>query len=151
MPDRQNFKSIEKKLKDYKLTPQRQLILKIFLENQGDHLSAEEVFKLAQEKNHDIGLATIYRTLDLLDELNILHKLNFGDGRSRYELNKKEREHHHHHLICLECQRIIEVKDDLLHRLEQTVEVEHDFDIIDHRVQFYGYCRKCREQKASQE
>lgn len=137
----------KKKFKDYKLTPQRKLILEIFLENQDEHLSAEEVYRLIQEKGEDIGLATIYRTLDLLDELGVLHKLNFGDGKSRYEINKSEKSHHHHHLICVKCHEIMEVKDDLLQKLEETIEKEHDFEILDHRVKFYGYCPLCSENK----
>ncbi len=133
------------KFKEHKLTPQRKLILEVLLENQDSHLSAEEVFKLVQEKNDDIGLATIYRTLDLLDELEVVHKLNFGDGRSRYELNKSDKKHHHHHLICMGCNEIIEVKDDLLQKLEKTIETEHKFEILDHRVKFYGYCPSCKQ------
>ncbi|UMZ75122.1 Fur family transcriptional regulator [Natranaerofaba carboxydovora] len=133
------------KFKDYKLTPQRKRILGIFLENEDAHLSAEEVFKLIQDKKEDIGLATVYRTLDLLDELGVLHKLNFGDGRSRFELNKSEKSHHHHHLICVKCHKIIEVKDDLLQKLEATIEDEHSFEILDHRVKFYGYCPECND------
>ena len=135
----------KKNFKEYKLTPQRRLILEVFLENEDAHLSAEEVFMLIQKKDENIGLATIYRTLDLFEELEVLHKLNFGDGRSRYELNKSEKNHHHHHhLICLECNEIMEVKDDLLQKLEETIEEEHNFKILDHRVKFYGYCPCCK-------
>lgn len=134
--------------KEHKMTPQRRVVLEALLENSERHLSAEELFLLAKGKDPEIGLATIYRTLDLLEELNIVHKLNFGDGRSRYELCQLQTQHHHHHhLVCLKCNQILEVKEDLLHQLEDVVEKEHAFLIVDHRVQFYGYCLSCRQEQ----
>jgi Fur family ferric uptake transcriptional regulator len=137
---------MENLFKEYRLTPKRKLVLEIFLENKERHLSAREVFRLSREKGADIGLATIYRTLELLEELALLHKLNFGDGRSRYELIPvNDEEHHHHHLICLKCTRIFEVKDDLLQQLESVVENKYNFKIVNHNLQFLGYCSKCRQ------
>lgn len=140
---------MENHFKEYRLTPQRKLVLKIFLENKERHLSAEEVFRLSREKGEDIGLATIYRTLELLEELALLHKMNFGDGRSRYELTPSnvEQHHHHHHLVCLNCARIFEVEDDLLQQLESVVESQYRFKIVNHNLQFFGYCSKCRQQE----
>lgn len=138
------LEAYRRQFKDYKMTPQRRLILETLLENQDHHLSAEELYKLVHEKDKDVGLATIYRTLELLDELQIVQKLNFGDGRSRYELTQPHSDqHHHHHLVCLRCQQIYEVKEDLLHQLETLIEREHGFQIQDHRVSFFGYCRDC--------
>jgi Fur family ferric uptake transcriptional regulator len=127
----------------YKLTPQRQSILQV-LEDHGDsHLSAEEIYELLREESAEIGLATVYRTLDLFLELNILHKVDFDDGRSRYELAPAKC-HRHHHLVCLTCGQVIEVKEDLLNQLEETIEQENGFLVLDHAVKFYGYCRQCR-------
>ncbi|MDN5293621.1 MAG: Fur family transcriptional regulator, ferric uptake regulator [Eubacteriales bacterium] len=131
--------------KDYRLTPQRQVILKIFLDNMDRHLSAEEVYQLVKKEHPKIGLATVYRTLDLLAELDVLQKMNFGDGRSRYELSSDEDTHHHHHLICLRCQRVLEFEDDLLEELEDSIEARSGFKIVNHQVKFYGYCRDCQE------
>ncbi len=147
MKGKPTFHQIKGLFTEYKLTPQRKAVLEVFLENKDEHLSAEEVLRLSQEKNSDIGFATVYRALDLFEELDIIHKMNFGDGKSRYELNQMEREHHHHHLVCLSCHEIIEVKDDLLSKLETNIAQEHNFDIMDHRLQFYGYCHKCRDHK----
>ncbi len=135
------------KFQDYKLTHQREIILRVFIENRGHHLSAEEVLRYAQDKSQDIGFATVYRTLDLLERLTIINKVNFGDGRSRYELVQNESRHHHHHLVCLKCQRIIEVMDSLLHELEENIEQEQQFSIYDHRLEFYGYCKDCRQKE----
>ncbi|KKM12537.1 Fur family transcriptional regulator [Clostridiales bacterium PH28_bin88] len=129
--------------KEYKVTPQRQVILKAFLDNADRHLSAEELYNLVKEKHPEIGLATVYRTLDLLAELEILQKMNFDDGRSRYEFADKEL-HHHHHLICVKCGKVTEFEDDLLESLEAQIARKSGFEIMDHQLKFYGYCDKCR-------
>ena len=128
----------------YKLTPQREATVAVLLENEEDHLSAEDVYLLVKEKAPEIGLATVYRTLQLFEKLNIVYKINFDDGLSRYELNCGTENHHHHHLICLECGKVIEVKLDLLENLENEIENEGNFKIVDHNVKFYGYCNNCR-------
>ena len=74
----------------YKLTPQREATVLVLLEHEEDHLSAEDVFLLVKEKAPEIGLATVYRTLELLTDLKIVDKINFGDGVSRFDFVKKE-------------------------------------------------------------
>lgn len=127
----------------YKLTPHRKIILAVIIEHSDQHLSAEDIYGLLREKGIEIGLATIYRTLELFVELNILHKVHFDDGRSRYELTHHER-HRHHHLVCLSCGDVAEVEDDLLNKLEEIIERKHGFKVTDHTVKFYGYCNRCR-------
>ena len=72
--------------KHYKVTPQRQKILQVFAEQQEQHLSAEDVYSLLRADAPDIGLATVYRTLEMLEELGFLHRIEFGDGKSRSDL-----------------------------------------------------------------
>ncbi len=79
----------------YKLTPQREATVRVLLEHEEDHLSAEDVYLLVKEKSPEIGLATVYRTLELLTELKIVDKINFGDGVSRYDLRKEGAAHFH--------------------------------------------------------
>jgi len=129
----------------YKLTPQRKVILKALLNHSNDHLSAEELYEIVKRQNPDIGLATVYRTLDLLAELDILQKMNFGDGRSRYEFNTQDI-HHHHHLICTSCGKVTEFDDDLLESLESMIQRRTGFDINDHDLKFYGVCKDCSGQ-----
>ncbi len=132
--------------KDHKFTHQRRLILEVFEENKDEHLSADDIFNLVRKKDKEIGLATVYRSLDLLRELGLIHKGHFGDGRSRYEIALPQQDgHQHHHLVCLKCRKILEVKEDLLHQLEDLITKENKFKIVDHKLQFYGYCRDCRE------
>jgi Fur family transcriptional regulator, ferric uptake regulator len=120
----------------------------VLLENEEDHLSAEDVYLLVKEKAPEIGLATVYRTLELLSDLQIIHKLNFGDGVTRYEFRAEGAEHHHHHLICLHCGTVDEIMEDLLGPIEDRVEREHDFQIVDHRLTFHGICHRCPGQVA---
>jgi len=129
---------------EYKLTPQRQLILEVLLENEDKHLSAEDVYHLVKQKAPDVGLATVYRTLELFLEFDIIHSVNFGDGRKRYEYGKNDEGHHHHHAICLKCGKIIEINEDLLEELEKQVVRDYDFAITDHELKIFGHCKDCR-------
>lgn len=139
------YTKICERLRDnsYKLTPQRQTILKIFLENADRHLSAEDTYMLVKNDYPEIGIATVYRTLDILAELGVLLKNDFGDGRSRYEFSRKD-EHHHHHLICIHCGNVSEFDDDLLESLEAVIQKRNGFKVVDHDLKFYGYCTNCQ-------
>lgn len=134
--------------KRYKLTPQREATLKVLLEREEDHLSAEEIFLLVKEKSPEIGLATVYRTLELLTELQIVDKINFGDGVSRYDLRKEGAKHFHHHLVCIECGSVEEIMDDLLEEVEKVVETNWGFEVKDHRLTFHGICKQCQKKVA---
>ena len=95
----------------------------------------------------DIGLATVYRTVLLLEEIGIIFKLDLNDGCSRYELVHSEEVHRHHHLVCNECKAVFEVQDDLLDELEDRIENTYGFKILDHSVKFFGICSKCCEKQ----
>lgn len=128
-----------------KLTTQRRAILDVIVKNHSKHLSPEEVYDIVKVKYPEIGIATVYRTLQLLEKLNIIYRVNFDDGYNRYELNHDSENHHHHHLICLKCGKVMEVKLDLLETLENEIEKENGFKIIDHNVKFFGYCANCQK------
>lgn len=137
----------ELKGKGYKLTPQRRAVLDIIIENEGKHLTTEEIYDLVKKDCPEIGLATVYRTLQLLEEINLIFKLNLEDGKNRYELVHDEEDHHHHHLICIKCGRVIEVEGDLLEALENNIRQKYKFDITNHILKFFGYCESCREKQ----
>src|SRR3954462_6928627 len=118
----------------YKLTPQREATVRVLLENEEDHLSAEDVFMLVKDKAPEIGLATVYRTLELLSELHVVEKMNFGDGVARYDLRNDSNHHHHHHLICVQCGSVDEIMEDWLSPLEERLEQEYRFKVLDHRL-----------------
>ncbi|MCG8401945.1 MAG: transcriptional repressor [Firmicutes bacterium] len=141
---------IEEKLRahDYKMTPKREQVLKVLLENKDKHLSAEEVYNLVKLRAPDVGLATVYRTLELFSNFDIIHSMDFGDGRKRYEFSSQSMDgHRHHHLICIDCGRIIEVTEDLLEELEARVTNRYNFVISDHELKIFGWCRECKPQK----
>lgn len=129
----------------YKLTPQREATVSVLLEREEDHLSAEDVYLLVKEKSPEIGLATVYRTLELLSELKIVDKINFGDGVARYDLRKEGAKHFHHHLVCIECGSVEEIENDLLEDVERIIQKDWGFEVKDHRLTFHGICRQCQE------
>ncbi|AWI12761.1 MULTISPECIES: Fur family transcriptional regulator [Bacillaceae] len=133
----------------YKLTPQREATVRVLLENEEDHLSAEDVYLLVKEKSPEIGLATVYRTLELLTELKVVDKINFGDGVSRYDLRKEGAAHFHHHLVCIECGSVEEIQEDLLDDVEAIVEEKWNFIVKDHRLTFHGICKNCQKKGKS--
>ena len=140
-----NINELKENLKEkgYKLTPQRRAIVDIIIEKEGQHLTAEEIYDEVKKRCPDIGLATVYRTVLLLEEVNVIYKLDLNDGCSRYELVHSDEEHRHHHLVCNKCKRVYEVQDDLLEELEERIEKTYKFKILDHSVKFFGICSEC--------
>lgn len=147
MPMTFTMEDLQKRLQErqHKMTPQRRIVLQIFLDRPGEHLSAEDVHGILRSNRLEIGLATVYRSLELLNKLGLLQKMEFGDGCSRYELNTTDPSaHQHHHLICIRCNKVIEFEDDLLEALEQDIADKSGFRIVDHQVKFFGYCKECQ-------
>ena len=122
MPDNQErFKKLLKE-NGLKVTTQRITILEVLQNRPGKHMTAEEIYDCVKEQYPDIGLATVYRTIQLLSELHLIDKLNLDDGYVRYEIGKTGNPgstHHHHHLICLNCGAVSSFEDDLLDTLEK--------------------------------
>lgn len=142
-----NATDFKEKLKEKgcKLTMQRRSILDVLFEHHNDHLSTEEIYDEVKVKFPEIGLATVYRTVQLFEEMGIVDRLNFDDGCSRFELASEDTVHHHHHLICEACNRVFEVENDLLDEIEKEIENKYTFKIHDHNVMFYGICKECEE------
>ncbi|MGI5912458.1 MAG: Fur family transcriptional regulator [Syntrophomonadaceae bacterium] len=138
---------IRDKLRDsnYRITGQRSAILKVMVENREKHLSAEEVLNEARKMVPNIGIATVYRTLEKLANIEILYKTKFDGSCYRYELSD-EGIHQHHHIICLGCGRIVEMEDNFLNSLEKQLE-NHGYQVIDHELKIYAYCPTCNGQK----
>ncbi|MDP8258177.1 MAG: transcriptional repressor [Candidatus Aadella gelida] len=136
----------------YRMTIPRQIIMKV-LSGTDKHLSAEDIYMKAHKTNQDMGLTTVYRTLELLMQMGVVVKFDFGDGRARYELTEGTKSKHHHHLICTSCNRIVEYTDfmdeemEFLKRAEKGLSKKHKFDIKSHIIQFYGLCDKCKKKK----
>lgn len=142
----------EEKVKDLlrekglKITSQRLMVLNILSAHGDEHLTVEEIYDLAKEESPEIGLATIYRTVQVLLELHVIEKVTFDDGFARYELNGEETGsgHRHHHAICTQCGKVYSLETDLLDTLEKQVFESLGFEVTDHEVKLYGLCSACR-------
>ncbi|ROR30624.1 Fur family ferric uptake transcriptional regulator [Mobilisporobacter senegalensis] len=146
MPDNQEKFKILLKQNGLKVTTQRVTILEVLQDRPGEHMTVEEIYDCVKEQYPDIGLATVYRTIQLLSELHLIDKLNLDDGYVRYEIGKMgdpQRSHHHHHLICLNCGAVSSFEDDLLDTLEKRIHENAGFEVADHEVKLFGYCKDC--------
>jgi len=136
-----DFKVLLKK-NSLKFTIQREVILET-LYNSDEHLTPEGLHHLIQDKQPDLktGIATVYRTLALLEESNVVTSLSFGAQGKKYELGAKE---HHDHLICTECGKITEFVDEEIERRQHAITDELGFKMSDHSMQIYGICSECQ-------
>ena len=120
-----------------KQTRQRKVIVEQFLK-MDSHLDAEELHRLINREGHQIGLATIYRTLNLLTEAGLVEQKSFQDGRSVYEVQQPDG--HHDHLICADCGTVFEFENSEIERLQERVAAEHGFRLKSHRLDLIGSC-----------
>ena len=116
-----------------KMTGQRRVILKVLGEAE-DHPSVEDVYERAKKVDDSISIATVYRTLNLLDELDLVIRHEFQQGYSRYEVNWD----HHHHLVDLETGKVIEFQNDELEKMKVKIAKDLGYDLVDHRLELYG-------------
>jgi Fur family ferric uptake transcriptional regulator len=127
--------------RDLRMTPQRGLILDVFLKTES-HLTSEDLFNLVRRRDKSIGQATVYRTLKLLSESGIAIEVDFGDGVARFE--HKYGHDHHDHLICELCKKSIEVVDNQIEALQEKLACRHDFLLKGHKLYLFGICKECR-------
>ena len=135
--------------KGLKTTRQRNTIISVFFRLRG-HISVEELLNEVKKVNPRIGYATVYRTLHLLVESNLVEERRFGDGLARYEGHSDVE--HHDHMICLECGMISEFYNPRLEALQEKLAEENNFQIYRHRLELYGACKDtetCAKRKNS--
>ncbi len=129
-----------------KFTKQREIILQT-LYNFPNHFSPEELYTLINS-NHpklNIGIATIYRTLNLLEDSGIVTSLSFGLAGKKFELANKP---HHDHLICKKCGLIIEFEDKEIEQKQEKIAITNGFKLTGHIMQLYGICSNCQNKKS---
>ncbi|MFZ8898587.1 MAG: Fur family transcriptional regulator [Alphaproteobacteria bacterium] len=119
------------------MTDQRRIIARV-ISNAEDHPDVETVYRRATEIDPRISIATVYRSLKLFEDANILVRHDFGEGRARYE----ETGEHHEHLIDIESGEVIEFVDAELEALKERVAARLGYDLIDHRLELYGRKRR---------
>ena len=129
------------KQKGLKYTEQREIVLNVLL-NADDHLSAEDVYNEIKKAypDNNIGIATVYRALSFLEEVNLIVSIAFGTEGKKYESNAKA---HHDHLICTSCGKIIEFLDNEIEKRQDKIAKKNNFKILSHSMQLYGTCEDC--------
>lgn len=127
-----------------KITPQRRLILDIFLLEPG-HVSSEELYAKVKKRDASIGQATVYRTLKLLAGCGLAEAVSFADGITRYEPHFGV--DHHDHLICEGCGQTIEIVDPVIERRQVELAAKYGFSLARHKMDLYGQCPDCRPKK----
>jgi Fur family transcriptional regulator, ferric uptake regulator len=126
------------------VTRQRDLVAQaIFLSD--DHPSVDGIRRVLRERGEHVGVATVYRTLDVLVESGLVRAHDFGEGFRRYEPMPSQT--HHEHLICERCGRVVEFQHERLERMLPVLADEHGFQHQRHRVEIYGVCRECRQRE----
>ncbi len=122
--------------KGMKMTEQRRVIARVLSEAR-DHPDVEEVYRRAAEIDSRISIATVYRTLRLFDIANIIDRLNFGDGRARYELADGEGGHHHH-LIDMRTGQVVEFESEELENIKRRIARDLGYELVGDRLEIYG-------------
>lgn len=131
---------IEKKCAErgLRMTDQRRIIAQV-LSDADDHPDAEELYRRASEKDPNISLATVYRTVRLFADANIIETHDFRDGRARYETADAD---HHDHLIDVSSGEVIEFMDEEIEKLQHRIAEKLGYELVDHRLELYGKKKK---------
>ena len=125
-----------------KITAPRRAILAV-LADQHHPRTPREI--LAEMRLQRCDLATVYRSLHMLEKMGLVKRFDFGDGTARFELVRDD-DGHHHHLICTGCARIVEIEDCFPAELEQRIATGNGFKAISHKLEFFGVCPACQEE-----
>ncbi len=126
----------------YKLTPQRRVVIQAIASSQ-DHLTPAAIYEKVHQGHPNIGLVTIYRTIDILAKLRLICELHAGGSCHSYITSVPE---HHHHLICSSCGAVVDFSGYDLGELERKLYLETGFEIKDHLLEFTGICQACQTQ-----
>ena len=126
----------------YKLTPQRRAVIRVIASTH-DHLTPATIYDKVHQEHPNIGLVTIYRTLEILDKLGFICEVHAG-GNCRSYLARRPAEHHHH-LLCSNCGLVIDFADCELGELEHKLSQETGFKMEDHLLEFLGRCPACQQ------
>ena len=124
-----------------KITGPRQIILNI-LRNHPHPLTSKEIFAAMPGGRCD--LATIYRTLHMLEKMEAVKRFDFGDGAVRFELVGDGDDGHHHHLVCSRCGTVVEIEECFLREIEARLAAANGFTAVTHRLEFFGICSRCQ-------
>ncbi len=137
----ENFKKLLKS-NNLKQTTQRELILKIIYDNDG-HFTPEDIYNLIKSSYPEVklGIATVYRTLTLLEDASIVNSISFGTQGKKYEFGITN---HHDHLVCMECGNIEEFYDDVIEERQEVIAKKFNFKMKSHVMKITGTCSACQ-------
>jgi len=124
-----------------RITGPRRAILRV-LELETRPLTNKEIFQTLPKGNCD--LATVYRSVQMLERLGLVKRFHFGDGAARYALLTAGHDAHRHHLVCTRCTRIVEIGECIVRELEERVVSRSKFKAVTHRLEFFGVCPACQ-------
>jgi len=127
--------------RDRKVTGPRQAILEV-LRRHRRPLSIKDIF--AALPPGDCDLATIYRSMHLLESMHMVKRFEFGDGVARFELLAEGDDGHHHHLVCTRCSDVVEIEECFPKTLEKSIADRNGFKAVTHKLEFFGLCPRCQ-------
>jgi len=125
---------------NFKKTPAR-LAINEFLSSANTPVDAEQIIQYLRSQKLDTNKVTVYRVLDFLFKNQMIEKVEFGEGKYRYELKKN----HHHHLICNNCGKIQDVEVSVIEKLEKEIQKDKNFKVQSHSLEFFGLCSNCQK------
>lgn len=126
----------------YKITEQRKAILQALVSNNNNLITVEKLLSESKKNYHKTNMTTIYRNIEILEKLDLIHKVINEEGTSLYKLSCSIN-HHHHHIICLKCGKTEAIDFCPLKDIEQLLN-DKDFCLTDHKFELYGYCKECK-------
>lgn len=131
--------------KNQRQTRQKMLIIEA-IRQESAPLSADQILTWARQTLPGIALTTVYRNLEQLTQQQVISRLIYPDGITRYKIATAL---HHHQLVCLDCARSVEISQCPLECLSRQIESETGFEIVSHKLSLYGYCQECQQKKAA--
>ena len=134
-----------------RLTPQRMMIAEAFFETSGEHVNIDELYRRVRARSSNVGYATVYRTLKLLEDCGLAKASQFGNKITRFEPTTPEGHDHHDHLICTGCGSIVEFENEEIEHLQQSVAQRYGFLLTHHKMELYGLCKDCAERVETSE
>ncbi len=132
--------------KSRKVTSRRQAILGV-LRAQSQPLSNKEIYAALGPQACD--LATVYRSMHLLEQMEMVKRFDFGDGVARFELLVEGDDGHHHHLVCTRCSEVVEIDECLMADIDRQIGARNGFQRVTHRLEFFGICSACADAEPS--
>jgi Fur family peroxide stress response transcriptional regulator len=128
------------KEKGYKVTPQRIAVYDI-LKNTKEHPTVETIYNRLQPMYPTMSLATVYKSLEMFKDINLVQELNVGEDKFRYDANVK----HHPHITCTSCGKVDDVDDEMFFNLSEQVAIKTGYHITGQKLYFYGQCPSCKQ------